>query len=207
MTRPHGLLRAGYPYLKTLGMRRITNFPTDIAFGKDGTTYILSRTEGVALIRVWPFEDMAEQTDNLQQIGSYGSGDGQFIWPVQLVTNADGDIFVSDEATHRITRFNPAGEFVAKWGLEGEGRASLTGRPASRSTRTAISWWWTRRTTESQTYTPEGNYLGGFGTLGSEPGQLDMPWGVHVDELGDIYVADWGNHRCQIFPATARSKM
>ena len=41
MTRPHGLLRAGYPYLKTLGMRRITNFPTDIAFGED-TAYIFA---------------------------------------------------------------------------------------------------------------------------------------------------------------------
>ncbi len=206
MTRPHGLLRAGYPYLKTLGMRRITNFPTDIAFGKDGTTYILSRTEGVALIRVWPFEDMAEQTDNLQQIGSYGSGDGQFIWPVQLVTNADGDIFVSDEATHRITRFNPAGEFVAKWGLEGEGEGEFDGPTGIAFNPDGNLVVVDSKNHRVQTYTPEGNYLGGFGTLGSEPGQLDMPWGVHVDELGDIYVADWGNHRCQIFSSDGEVK-
>ena len=35
------------------------NFPTDIAFGADDTTYILCRTEGVALIRIWPLDDIA----------------------------------------------------------------------------------------------------------------------------------------------------
>ena len=119
MARPHGLLRAGYPYLKTLGMRRITNFPTDIAFGNNDTAYILCRSEGITLIRVWPLEDMEQQTDDLKQIGGYGSGDGQFIWPVQVITNGDGSLYVSDEATHRITRFGQDGAFLGKWGAEG----------------------------------------------------------------------------------------
>lgn len=46
MARPVGLLRAGFPYLKTLGMRRITNFPYDVAFGKDDVIYVLLRTLG-----------------------------------------------------------------------------------------------------------------------------------------------------------------
>ena len=57
MTRPHGLLRAGYPYLKTLGMRRVTNFPADIAFSGNGEAYILMRSAGTATIRIWPLED------------------------------------------------------------------------------------------------------------------------------------------------------
>ncbi|ETW92749.1 MAG: hypothetical protein ETSY1_42330 [Candidatus Entotheonella factor] len=199
MTRPHGLLRAGYPYLKTLGMRRITNFPTDIAFGKDDTAYILCRTEGVALIRIWPLEDMEEQTDQLQQIGSYGSGDGQFIWPVQLVTNAEGDIFVSDEATHRITRFSSGGEFVAKWGREGEAEGEFHGPTGIAFDPDGNMVVVDSKNHRIQTYTPEGTYLGGFGSPGSEPGQFDLPWGVHVDELGDIYVVDWGNNRVQVF--------
>ena len=60
MARPYGLLRAGFPYYKTLGMRRITNFPIDVAFGKDNTVYILLRSEGASLIRVWSLDD-AEQ--------------------------------------------------------------------------------------------------------------------------------------------------
>ncbi|MEZ4662952.1 MAG: NHL repeat-containing protein [Caldilineaceae bacterium] len=29
-----------------------------------------------------------------------------------------------------------------------------------------------------------------------------MPWGIAVDELGDVYVADWRNDRVQKFSAT-----
>ena len=38
-----------------------------------------------------------------------------------------------------------------------------------------------------------------FGKSGSEPGQLNRPTGVAVDKDGDIYVADWGNDRVQLF--------
>ena len=41
MARPYGLLRAGFPYVKTLGMRRITNFPIDIALGSEDRIYVL----------------------------------------------------------------------------------------------------------------------------------------------------------------------
>ena len=198
MTRPHGLLRAGYPYLKTLGMRRVTNFPADIAFGKDNTTYILSRTEGVAFIRIWPLDDMAEQTANLKQIGSFGYGDGQFVWPVQLVTNPGGDIFVSDEATHRITQFSPDGEFVAKWGSAGDADGEFNGPTGIAFDPDGNLVVVDSKNHRIQTYTADGKYLGGFGSHGTEPGQFDLPWGIHVDELGDIYVADWGNHRVQV---------
>ncbi len=50
MSRPHGILRAGYPHLTTLGMRRVTNFPADVAFGEDGEVFVLLRSEGVASV-------------------------------------------------------------------------------------------------------------------------------------------------------------
>ncbi len=206
MTRPHGLLRAGYPYLKTLGMRRITNFPTDIAFGKNDTSYILCRSEGVALIRIWPLEDMAQQTDDLKQIGGFGSGDGQFIWPVQIVTNQDGDIFVSDEATHRITRFNQDGEFVAKWGIAGDADGEFNGPTGIAFDPDGNVVVVDSKNHRIQTYTPGGKYLGGFGSHGAEPGQFDLPWGIHVDEFGDISVADWGNNRFQVFSSAGMVK-
>ena len=44
MSRPYGLFRAGFPYVKTLGMRRVTNQSMGVALGKDGTLYVLGRT-------------------------------------------------------------------------------------------------------------------------------------------------------------------
>lgn len=199
MARPHGILRAGYPYLRTLGMRRITNFPADIAFSKNDTAYVLCRSEGAALIRVWPLEDMEQQTDDLKQIGSYGTDDGQLMWPVQIITNDAGDIFVSDEALNRITKFNEAGEFVAMWGTAGDGDGQFNGPTGIALAPDGNMVVVDSKNHRIQQYTAEGEYVGGFGSHGSQPGQMDLPWGVHVDELGDIYVADWGNNRIQVF--------
>jgi len=38
-----------------------------------------------------------------------------------------------------------------------------------------------------------------FGTSGSGRGELSRPAGVSIDKHGDIYVADRGNHRIQLF--------
>ena len=206
MARPHGILRAGYPYYRTLGMRRITNFPADIAFGKNDTTYVLCRSEGVALIRIWPLEDMEQQTDDLKSIGSYGTGDGQFIWPVQIITDGDGYIYVSDKATNRITRFDEDGEFVSKWGSAGDGEGQFNGPTGMAFNSDGNMVVVDSKNHRVQEYTKDGEYVGGFGSQGDEPGQMQLPWGLHIDELGDIYVADWGNNRFQIFSSEGELK-
>ena len=38
-----------------------------------------------------------------------------------------------------------------------------------------------------------------WGSHGTNPGEFNMPWGIHVDELGDVYVVDWRNERVQKF--------
>ena len=83
MTRPHALLRAGFPYVKSLGMRRSTDSPIDLAIGDEGRLYCICRAEGVLHIRVLNTAD-----DELGAIGSKGTGDGQFIWPSSIVRDA-----------------------------------------------------------------------------------------------------------------------
>ena len=43
MARPYALLRAGFPYLKTLGTLVITGFPTDVAVTRDMRVFVLRR--------------------------------------------------------------------------------------------------------------------------------------------------------------------
>ena len=197
MVRPYGLLRAGFPYYKTLGMRRITNFPVDVAFGKDDVVYVLLRSEGASLIRVWSLDDAEQLSGDLVQIGGYGRGDGQFEWPVQLITDEEGDLFVSDEAVHRITRFHADGEFVSKFGDEGEEPGQLKGPAGIAFDPEGNLVVVDSQNHRVQRFTSDGEYLDGFGSQGSEPGQFELPMGLHVDELGNVYVADWGNQRVQ----------
>ena len=200
MSRPHGLLRAGYPYLRTLGMRRVTNFPSDIAFpdGED-TAYILMRSEGAATVRIWPVEDAEALTDDLKGFGAYGSDDGQLMWPVMMITDGAGHLYISDEATNRVSKFDKEGEFVSKFGVQGSGDGEFDGPSGIAFDPDGNMVVVDSRNHRVQRYGADGEYLGGFGSRGDGPGQFELPWGVHVDELGDIYIADWGNNRVQIF--------
>lgn len=199
MSRPRGLLRAGYPYLKSLGMRRVTNFPIDIAFGADEKLYVLLRESGNAFIRVWSFNDSEQFTDDLVQIGSYGANEGQFQWPVQLITDVKGDIYVSDEANHTISIFNSEGNFLSRWGKQGSPKGRFNGPAGIAFDPEGNIVVVDSINHRIQKYTHDGKFIFQFGKLGDKEGQFSRPWGVHVDELGKIYVADWGNHRVQVF--------
>ncbi|MDE0197429.1 MAG: NHL repeat-containing protein, partial [Caldilineaceae bacterium] len=56
-------------------------------------------------------------------------------------------------------------------------------------------------------FTREGGLLGGWGSYGCGEGEFNMPWGIAVDEVGDVYVADWRNDRVQKFGADGDFKM
>ena len=47
-------------------------------------------------------------------------------------------------------------------------------------------------------------FLRKWGSQGSGEGQLEFPQGMAVDEAGNVYVADRGNHRLQKFGAGGR---
>jgi len=188
-------------------MRRITNFPADVAFGRDDVVYVLLRSEAASLIRVWSIDDAEQLTGDLPQIGGYGTGDGQFQWPVQIVCDDSGDLFVSDEALHRISRFKEDGEFVAHWGVEGTGEGELKGPAGIAFDNEGNMVVVDSQNHRVQRFTPEGEYLGGFGSYGSGPGQFNLPLGVHVDELGFVYVVDWGNNRVQKLAADGEPVM
>ena len=196
MTRPHALLRAGFPYVRSLGMRRSTDSPIDLAIGDEGRLYCICRAEGVLHIRVLNTAD-----DELDAIGSKGTGDGQFIWPSSIVRDAGENLYVTDEELHRITVFDKDGNFVAKWGEHGSDEGRLD-RPSGIAFDADENLYVVDTMNHRvQKFTKNGGYLGGWGSYGTGDGQFNMPWGVCVDELGDVYVADWRNDRIQKFSA------
>ena len=194
MGRPYGLLRAGFPYIKTLAMRRVTNFPVDLALGQEGRIYVLCRSEAASQVRTITLDD-----ENLGAFGSKGAGDGQFLWPAGIAVDRDETVYVSDEGQHTINRFDHEGTFLGRWGDHGEGDGELN-RPSGiafdADDNLYVSDTLNHRV---QKFTRDGAFLASFGGYGSGEGELDMPWGVTVDELGDVYVADWRNDRVQKF--------
>lgn len=194
MGRPHGLLRCGFPYVKTIGMRRVTNFPLDLAMSKDDTLYVLCRSAGGAQIARVSYDD-----DNLGPIGGYGTEDGKFQLPAAIILDRDENLVLSDEGLNRITVLNKDGTFLDKWGEPGEGEGQLN-RPSG----IALDFDGNLYVADTmnhriQKFTRSGTFLLAWGGPGDGTGELNMPWGIAVDDLGDVYVADWRNDRVQKF--------
>ena len=197
MARPYALLRAGFPYLKTIGMRRNTDYPVDLAIGTQGRVYVLCM-QGIG---VYGITTITLDDDYLGQVRGPSKGDGKFIWPFSLVLDKEENIFVSDSATHRISAMTREGEILNEWGEHGSGDGQLD-RPAGIAFDAEENLYvvdtYNHRV---QKFTRDGGFLMKWGTYGNGDGELNMPWGITVDELGDVYVADWRNDRVQKFSA------
>ena len=194
MARPFGLLRAGFPYLKCLSMRRTTNFPIDIALGEEGRLYIMCRSDGTAMIRKYTVDDEDRGT-----IGGYGKGDGQFTWPVTIIADSAENLYVSDEFLHRIVAFEREGEHLGTWGEHGTDAGQLNGPAGIAFDADENLYVVDSLSHRVQKFTKDGKFLLQWGSYGTGEGEFNMPWGIAVDELGDVYVVDWRNDRVQKF--------
>jgi len=202
MGHAYALLRAGFPYVKTLGMRRITSNPVAVAVGSEGRLFVLCRGDLGVEIRRTSIDD-----EDFGTISGPGAADGRMVWPTALVMDGDGNLVFCDEALHRVTTVTTEGAFVRKWGEQGSGDGQLN-RPSGMALdgegNVYIADTLNHRI---QKFTRDGRFLLTWGTFGSGEGELNMPWGLAVDEQGDVYVVDWRNDRVQKFTGEGRFLM
>ncbi len=203
-TVPYALLRAGFPYYATLGMRRVTTYCMDVAIGDEGRLFVLCREDSPAgsYVRKMNWDD-----EDLGTFGGPGTGDGQFLWPVQMIRDGGENLHVSDEGLHRISSFGRDGTFLAKWGEHGSEPGQLD-RPSGIAFDADENVWVADTMNHRvQKFTKDGRYISGFGSHGEGEGEFDMPWGVAVDHAGDVYVVDWRNDRVQKFSPDGQFSM
>ena len=208
MTFPHAMLRAGYPYERVLGMRRVTTFPVDIAVGDD-RIYVIGRTEvgvggNIRMVSLATDEELGDHPTH----GDLGTmADTGNVWPVALVRTDDGNLHLLDEGTHTVTTYSPDGEQLGKWGEHGSGPGQLD-RPSGLAFDADGNAWvvdtWNHRV---QQFSSDGEYIGGLGEHGDAPGQLNLPWGIAIDTAGDLYISDWRNDRVQKLTASGEHIM
>ncbi len=70
---------------------------------------------------ILPAVTLAQAPPYLLQWGSGGSGMGQFLDPVGVATDADGNVFVTDRDNHRVQKFTGEGSFLMQRGSPGSG--------------------------------------------------------------------------------------
>jgi tripartite motif-containing protein 2/3/tripartite motif-containing protein 71 len=144
--------------------------------------------------------------NKLRSFGTRGSGRGQFVSPKGVATDDLGNILVADCDNDRIQKFTGAGQFLASVGTMGVNKLQFN-EPMdvafnAHKKKVFVVDTYNHRI---QVLNPDltiSSIIGGQG--GSEDGQLSYPLGVSCDNNGNVYVADTGNSRVQVFSSSGR---
>jgi DNA-binding beta-propeller fold protein YncE len=117
-------------------------------------------------------------------------GPGEFNYPRAAAIDAGGLLYVVDKAG-RIQVLTQAGEFVRAWRMPEIDAGKPTGLGiAPDGTLYAADTHYAR----VMYFSPLGERLGQFGTLGDGPGQFRLPTDVAIDRDGFIYVSEYGGN-------------
>jgi hypothetical protein len=157
--------------------------------------------------------------------GAGGSGDREFSGPQGLAVDENGNLYVADTGNHRICKWDAEGNAqgwigggVDGWQTGGASSAGTDQRSFTNPADVAVDSAGNIFVADTGNHrickwSPGGDSLGwiGDGATGWQSGEaplattsyagFDSPQGLGLEEDGDIYVADTGNHRiCRWWP-------
>jgi len=196
---------------------------TGVAVNSKGHVFVFSRgsTTGPAY---------AAASAQLLEFGPDGKflreiGHHLYAWSFAHTVKVDKDdnIWVTDKGSDMVIKFNPEGRVALVFGRKQE--ASDEGTEPLKHVKpplppvdgmfrqvTDVAWDSAGNTYISDGYInsriakadKDGNWLMSFGEPGSGPGQFSTPHSIAVDAHDNIYVADRGNRRIQVFDTAGK---
>ena len=190
--------------------------PVALARGEGDLLYVLNRGFESALLA--PCKRVTICTVAEEYISQFGHAitltdagdsppDGTFMWPSSLALDQDGNVYVSDEWFNRISIFDKDGNWLSKWGTQGDGDGEID-RPSGMTFDAEDNLFIVdSANSRVQVFTKNGEFLSKWGSRGDGDGEFDMPWGIDIDSHGYVYIADWRNDRIQKFTADGQFVM
>jgi DNA-binding beta-propeller fold protein YncE len=189
--------------------------PGGLAVGPSGRVFVADQTNR----RVQVFD---AEGKFLAKWGEHGSKPGQFGGKVSIKSRVGGpqflafdgeeNLYTTEGSEGRVQKFTPEGKLLLAWGTNDDKPGGFGGafsgfkdRKATLQGPVAICVdrdgrvWVSAVSGRIQRFTGSGEYLGGFGSPGTGPGEFYAPHGLAFDSRGDLYVVDAFNHRVQKF--------
>jgi DNA-binding beta-propeller fold protein YncE len=196
---------------------------TGVAVNSKGHVFVFSRgnTTGPAYAAAAAqLLEFAPDGKFLREIGHH-----LYAWSFAHTVKVDKDdnIWVTDKGSDMVIKFNPDGRVVMVFGRKQE--ASDEGTEPLKHVKpplppvdgmfrqvTDVAWDSAGNTYISDGYVnsriakvdKDGNWLKSWGEPGDQPGQFNVPHSIAVDTQNNIYVADRGNRRIQVFDSNGK---
>jgi hypothetical protein len=194
-----------------------------VAANKEGDVFVFSRgnTTGPA------YAAAAAQLLEFAPDGKFMReiGHNLYAWSFAHTVKIDPEdnIWATDKGSDMVVKFTPAGRVAMVFGRKQEASDEGTGPLRHPNPPLPPLPGWFRQVTDiawdkagngyiSDGYinsrvakvAPDGTWLGSFGTPGSGPGQFNTPHSIAIDDNDNIYVADRGNGRIEVFDTSGK---
>ena len=203
-------------------LRARLNWPTSIALDAGGNIYIADQfnhrirmvdAEGIITTMAGMGRRYFGVVDGEEEdVGDGGAATEALLnWPSGVAVDADGNVYIVDTENHRVRKVDTEGIITTVAGTGEEGfsgdaepavRAQLNEPNGVAVDEYGYVYITARGNNRVHQIDPEGTIttIAGTGEDGSEetmPIQLAAPRGVAVDNDGNLYIADMGNHQIQ----------
>ena len=131
----------------------------------------------------------------LRTIGHKGGEDGEFVGPLGVTTDKEGNVYVSDIMKARVQKFSPEGKLLLAFGQSGDRPGNLNKPKQLGVSSDGEIHIVDAAFNNVQVFDPQGKVVGYYGSLGRHPGAMDLPAGL------DIHEGDWDVFAKYVHPA------
>jgi DNA-binding beta-propeller fold protein YncE len=205
--------------------------PADLNFGEVGGVALNSKGHIFVFTRSNSANGpaYAATASQLLEFGPDGKfvreiGKGLYAWSFAHAVRVDKDdnIWCIDKGSDMVVKFNPEGHVTMVFGRKKEAsdeaaawtRVNPPRPPVEGQFRQPTDVAWNPQgdifisdgyiNARVAKYDKNGDWVKSFGEPGSGPGQLNTPHSIAADAKGNIYVADRGNSRIQVFDSDGK---
>lgn len=195
---------------------------TGVAKNSKGHLFIFTRSGNVGPARGATASQLFEFDETLKYVKQWGEDNYAASFAHTVKVDKYDNVWMTDEGSGMIVKFNPEARVTMVLGRKPEGidymerflekgekneEVHPVGRPGVFNRPTDVTFDTQDNVFISDGYgnsrvaktTKTGDWVKAVGTYGSGPNQFNIPHGITSDAKGNIYVADRGNWRIQVF--------